>query len=313
MFYCGRHHQVADWKDHKDECNAVKKAQKAVATEEHRLRRMHAASGSLTDFYEEIAGRFGIARETQPYFKARSALVESLLHIQTYAGVKALHDQIIDTLRLTRLRAKAIQKLIPALKLRLGEDQGCYDFCLWWMKTGRSDDYVWEDLNLPFLDIKNANVFEPLPEFVVDRDCPVEYTLVMMLLKIKLLLNVRTLRNTTILGEKVSQEILDTLRSQIVAGTIVASHVDTSNVTRQTEIIRLLQRQITQLYRAVKKKNELYWPAILDVTYYGKAQPEVYGAETVEQMQDMLRHNYAAWAETPEAIDVVRELIRNRC
>lgn len=62
-----------------------------------------------------------------------------------------------------------VRDVAPALDLRLGKDQECYDFCKWWATTGQEGNYDSGNLDNPYLDVKNADVFEPLPENLVGK------------------------------------------------------------------------------------------------------------------------------------------------
>ena len=59
---------------------------------------------------------------------------------------------------------------------------------------------------------------------------------------------------------------------------------------------------------AVEDQNKYFWPAILDPADNLEARPEYYSHGNVEEMQCALKHSYAAWLETPGAIDVIRNL-----
>lgn len=162
MYYCGREHQMLDREDHKGACNAIKKKQKAVSLEERELRDNPGDFMTPANLFEEQVGHFWGILETRDYMRARYALVEALLKVKTYASVKAAHDHIMDMLRLCRSDNMGVREQVPWLKLRLGRDQECYDFCVWWATTGQERDYDWGNMDLPYLDIKNADILEPV-------------------------------------------------------------------------------------------------------------------------------------------------------
>lgn len=262
------------------------------------------------NLFEEHAGHFWGILDTRTYMRARYALVEALLKIQTYTAVNAAHDHIMDMLRLCRSDNMGVRDLVPALKLRLGKDQECYDFCVWYATTGQEGDYDWGDLDLPFLDVVNADFLELVPENTLSKYGGLSHTVGMALLKIKLLFTVQALRNAWMLAEKVSQEILDAICSQLVSGTLMADREDIINWGDLTELIRRLQGHITMLYRAVDAQNEHFWPALLKPGRHLTARPNAFSHGSVQHMQIVLMYSYAAWAETPGAIEVVQELVR---
>lgn len=242
--------------------------------------------------------------------RARYALVEALLKIKTYAAVNAAHDHIMDMLRLCRGDNMGVRDLVPALKLRLGKDQECYDFCVWYATTSQIEYYDGGDLSLPFFDVVNADVFEEVPMNICSDYGDLSHTSGIALLKIKLLITVQALRNAWMLAEKVSQEILDAICAQLVSGTLMADRKDIINWTDLTELIRALQSHITTLYWAVDDQNEHFWPALLEPGRHLTARPEAFSHGSVEEMEIVLMYSYAAWAETPGAIQVIQKVVR---
>ena len=69
--------------------------------------------------------------EMRDYMRASFALVQALLKIDTHAAAKTAHDHLMDMIRLCRSDNLGVRSLMAPLKLRLGKDQECYDFCLW--------------------------------------------------------------------------------------------------------------------------------------------------------------------------------------
>lgn len=114
------------------------------------------------------------------------------------------------------------------------------------------------------------------------------------------------------LGEKALPEILDAIRAQLLNGLPIADHSDLKNVSQQMGMIRKLQGQIKILYRAVVNQNENFWPALLEPGTHLTARPESFTQGSLEQMQITLMYSYAAWVETPGAIDVIRDLMRRK-
>lgn len=284
-----------------------------MATEERILRDNPGDLITPPNLFEEHAGHFWGILDTRTYMRARYALVEALLESETYTAVNAAHDHIMDLLRLSRSDNMGVRDLVPALKLRLGKDQECYDFCVWYATTGEEDDYDWADLDLPFLDVKNADVFEPVPKNILQKyGGALSHTVGLTLLKIKLLLSVQALQNASMLAEKVPQEILDAICSQLVRSTLIADHENIINSSDKTALIQKLRGQIKILYRAVDAQNKHFWPALLKPGKHLTAQPDAYSPGSVQHMQIVLMYNYAAWAETQGAIDVIRVLVQRK-
>jgi hypothetical protein len=126
VHYCNREHQNADFKDHKKDCAAVRKALTKVATEEEKLR-----NDDDNPFIHGVGVFWSIA-ETRPYMRDRFAYVQALQKLDTYASVKLQLDTLLDMLRLCRGDNMGVRNLVPGLMLRLNMDQECYDFIKWY-------------------------------------------------------------------------------------------------------------------------------------------------------------------------------------
>jgi hypothetical protein len=306
--YCGRDHQVSDRNAHKRTCNSIKKTREALDLEERRLRAHPGDFMTPANVFEEGEGHFWGILETRTYMRRRYALVEALLKVKTPDAVDAAFQHLMDMLRLCRGDNMGVRDLVPALFLRLGKDQECYDFVKWYATTGQDLHYDWGNMSLPFLDVKDADVFEPVDLFTRRYLAP-SNTVSVTLLKIRLLLDVRDLQNSTAMGEKLPQEALDNIPGQLVS-TIFAKNKDIMEGKDQSALIEKLESQVMKLYTAVKRENKYFWSALLQPGAHLTARPVSYSYGSLEQMQLVLQYNYDSWVETPGAIDVVRDLVK---
>ena len=305
----GREHQVADRQDHKRACNAVKKAQRLVDNEEQSLRARPADMFLPANVFETGVGHFWGYHDTRPYMRARYGHVEALVQVDTYDAVQTALDNLMDMLRLCRSDNMGVRDLVPPIFLRLGKDQACYDFVKWWHTTGQEPDYDWGDMDEPYLDVKNADVFEP-----VDIYCHafrgLSHVVSVTLLKIRLLLDIQALQNSACIGEKLPQELLDNVRGQLVSS-IVAKNKAIMNSKDESDLIKELRTQLGSLYKGVKKMNKYFWSCLLQPEPHLGARPEAFSAGDIAQAQLALRYCYASWVETPGAIDVIQNLVKH--
>ncbi|MCJ1321735.1 hypothetical protein MMC15_007080 [Xylographa vitiligo] len=255
-----------------------------------------------------MQGISGGILETRPYIRARYGLVETLLKVKTYAAVEAAHGHVTDILRLCRSDNMGVRDVLPALDLRLGNDQQCYDFCKWWATTGQEGDYDWGNMENPYLNVKDADILEPPLENMLDA-YDLGHSVAITLLKIRLLLDVRALQNSSTIGTKVPQEILDSLRGQLVSSVVAGKKSIMDSIDR-VPLIQNLERQVQDLYMGVKKANKYFWPALLDPGKHIRAQPEAFSHGGREQMQVVLKNSIDAWTESPGALEVIKELVK---
>ncbi|KAH6669057.1 hypothetical protein B0J14DRAFT_156265 [Halenospora varia] len=307
MLYCGREHQISDRNRHKSACNSIKKAHNELNRQEQELRSHPGDMFMPANVFEDAVGSFWGIHETRPYMRARYALVESLLKVQQYDAVKAAFDHIMDLLRLCRGDNMGVRSQAPALFLRLGKDQECYDFIKWWCTTGNQGDYDWGDMNLPYLDLNGEDVFES-PELFIRKWADLGHAVAVALLKVKLLLDVKMLKNATVVGEKVPAEILDNIRNQLVTRTVIFERKEIMEAQDLEPLIKKLEGQVEELYAGVTNLNKFFWQGLLNPDRHLSALPSAYSHGSVEEMQLVLKYTYAAWIETPGAVDIIRDL-----
>ena len=308
VHYCNREHQVAHRENHKKACNAINKSQKVLDREETKLRSHPGDFMTPPNLFEEQVGHFWGILDTRDYMRARYALVEALLKVKTYAAIEAAHDHCMDILRLCSSDNMGIRDKVPTLKLRLGKDQECYEFCKWWATTNGEGHCDWGNMSNPYLEVKDADPFESPQKIFIKKFGDLNHCVAITLLKIKLLMDVRELQNASVIGKKVPQEILDGVQSQLVSGSVVAQNKDVMNAQDRTTLIVNLEGQVEELHEAVDHINEYFWQALLDPEEHLNAEPEAFSHGSFEEMEIVLQQNYDAWMETPGAVDMIRQL-----
>jgi hypothetical protein len=176
--------------------------------------------------------------------------------------------------------------------------------------TGERGDYDWGDMELGFLDIKGADAFEPVKDYT-NKFFDISHGASITLIKIRLLIDLKALQNSALIGDKIPQEILDKIRSRLVSTTIVAKNRDIMESKDQTALIEKVEKQIKEMYTAVKLANQYFWPAVLRPGNNLTGPPQAYSRGSREHMRLALGFCYESWAENPEAMDVIRELVQN--
>jgi hypothetical protein len=172
------------------------------------------------NLFDEAVGFFWGILETRTYMSLRYALIEAILKVKTRNAVQAALDHARDMLRLCRSDNLGVRNCVPALYLRLGRDQEAYDFCKWYVTEGSRSDYDWGDMDLPFLSVRNADVFEDVGEFDGKYPDP-GHIIPVILIKIRLLLDVEALHNSAAISDKIPREVLDQVREQLVTNVVV--------------------------------------------------------------------------------------------
>lgn len=243
--------------------------------------------------------------------RARYGHVEALLKIKTRDAVQAAFDHIMDMLRLCRSDNLGVRGVAPALFLRLGRDQECYDFIVWWTTTNSESRYDWGNIDLPYLDTKDADVFESVAGFT-GRWPYLDHVVAVTLIKIRIFLELRDVRYAGMVGRKVPQELLDRIGEHLIGPHLTSRRDVIESDEKRPQLIRDVRAQIRGMYQVVNRANKYFWPALLKPGSNLTARPEYTGDGDPGQMQLALQHSYDAWIETPGALEEIRQLgLRN--
>lgn len=197
-----------------------------------------------------------------------------------------------------------VRSFVPALLLRLGRDQECYDFVKWYATTGDEGDYDWGDMDQPFLDVKDADMLES-PEYLCKGYTDLSLLVSITLLKVRLLLPV--------LADSNGWE--ETLRSSPtfnqIHDKVVRNAATGGQETKSDEVTQMLRFQLNQLYQAVNVANPYFWKALLNPGRHLDTHPAFFSHGSQEQMQMELKHSYDGWKESPGAIELINENYHN--
>lgn len=254
---------------------------------------------------ENSVGHFWGILNTRDYMRARYAFVEALLKIKTLDAVKFSAGHLRDMLRLCRSDNMGVRSLLPALYLRLGQDQDCYDFIKWWTQQYYASDYDYGDTTLPYLDIRNANVFES-PEYLCEGYPDLSHLACVVLLKVKLLVDLKALQHSVSLDTELPQELVDKVRQSIPRSEIIRKDGNIISRIHDTNLIQDLVLQIETLFAVVNKVNSYFWAGLTHPDPFLDARPEAYSHGSIEEMEVKLQYCFDSWKETPGAMEFVK-------
>ena len=167
-------------------------------------------------------------------------------------------------------------------------------------------------MDLPYLDIKNANAFEPVDSFL-NKYRYLSHAIAVTLLKIRLHADLKALQVSAAVGQKAPQEIVDHIRDQLISPTVPGNAGLLKTVKDGKSLaphIKAIDTQVSLLYNTVKEANKHFWPALVDLGNNLTARSEYYSLSTHAEMQLALKYNCSAWMETPGAIDVIRARLK---
>ncbi|PHH77133.1 hypothetical protein CDD80_901 [Ophiocordyceps camponoti-rufipedis] len=318
VYYCGRDCQVAVRLQHKKPCKAISTALRHFDVEYKLLRDKPGDLFLPERVFETCVGRFWGIFETRSYMRARFGVVDALLRNYGRVGgsadvVQTALGHLLEMMTLCRSDNMGLRDLIPPLFIRLGRDQESYDFIKWYIHAQEDDTYDWGDMDLPFLDVKNADMLEAPPKkwFVGEPWLQLTHAVSLLLIKLRIWLDLRAIRNLSwAVGGLLPQELMDRIAVEI-AGRIVLHRPDLrlTDAEQMATLAKTLKSDIWDLYLAVDKYCEYFWDILLeDPDEAIESTPQLYSPGSEQEALLMGRFSIASWYETPGAVEVLRQV-----
>ncbi|KAH6899509.1 hypothetical protein BKA70DRAFT_1115320 [Coprinopsis sp. MPI-PUGE-AT-0042] len=305
--YCSQNHQSVDWPSHKGACVQIKKARKIMDEEEAKLRD---TSGPPDPWgwgnpFETSVGHFWGIITTRDYMRARVQLVYKQLDVHTRDSTQSCLDHLLDMLRLCRGDNIGVRDIVPGLFLRLRRDQDAYDFMKWYATEGTSSTYDWGDMSLPFLNLSNEDVMEPVDDLFVST-YGFAHPIAVLLLKLRMLLDLKDLAASTILFQNdkinfdVAEKICNTVTTRSSVWTTRNELLALDGIGYR---IALLERQVAKLFDSIHKGNKHFWKGLMDHERWIHHLVEYTTGGSAEEMAVLVQHNARSWIETEGALE----------
>lgn len=223
------------------------------------------------------------------------------------------------------LRRKHVVAVVPVLMFRLGRVQDAYNFVKWCAThVGNIEDDRWNngrwETKLPkgILDTNHtmaADVLEE-PSWWMEDPLKLGHAPLVMLIKIRVLLELRDLQNTMRAFEASSlpREIVDLVCGQLLGDSPLAGRRDViiADTATLSAMIERVRKQVWALYLAVDEETEDLWPLLVNWTEFGGRlqMPESLNGrgQTSKKAVWMALLNYVAWEQTPGSLDAIEAL-----
>ena len=226
---------------------------------------------------------------TRPYMRARFAFIDALGSIDTRDAVETQLEHERDMLRLSRADNMGMRELVPFAMLRTDRDQDCYDFLKWQFTTGMDPGYDWGNMNLGYLDVKNADVFESIESLGARKFENLAHVTALTLLKVKLLLDLQAAMP----------------RSPIIANNRALMQ------QQDPALIFKLELQAYQLHTLAHALNPHFWRLLFSPQPDLTRRPPLISRGTMEEAQLVLVYSYRAWTETRGAMELIKFKVDN--
>lgn len=248
--------------------------------------------------------------------RARYHLGDSLLNgFSTIGGpidaVQTTLDHFLDMMRLCRGDNLGLRNIIPGLLIRLHRDQEAYDFVKWYATTGSDSNYDWGNTDLPFLDVKDADVLESPARMWTGDYIDLSHAVAVMLVKVRVLLDLRAIQSATrAFTGAIPQEIIDLIRGQLVSNIVESRPNLLKDSTEETaSLIKSIKEQVMELHESIGDDNYHFWTLFLiNPITSAVSRPSGYEHGSREEASLVLGYTYAAWAETLGAIELIESI-----
>lgn len=308
--YCGEEHQGQHRPQHKWLCRRAAKLRDRAQDEDHRIRYAVASFLTPANAFETHVGSFGSLLSTQEYMIARLDVARHAMACGTLDGAVEALDLFRDLIRLDRRDNLGVRGELPALMLRLDLDQECYDFVKWLAEAEINDNYRWADMSLPFERAMNADVLEE-PVFLLRRWSSFDSKLAILLLKLKLLIDIR---NLTVAGKvmrnRLPLELWPLVERDVIRSPLSARFIGRADLTAIEDTlidqcyylgVHMGQSNRQIIYALLNPTQELLsckWPnPLTQMASPGPSGPSMLA----------LRTSYLSWWETLGALDLLQE------
>lgn len=215
-YYCSREHQTSYYKFHKLICRNIHEGREMIEREKRPLLQ--------GDWFEKHVGHFERFPETHAYIDALYRYSMRLTYVRTLDAVETALTTLLEMHRLCPSDIAGGREAMPALMIRLGQDQEAYDFVKGYaIPSSSSVDHVGGAAKA-FTKVEGADPFEDVSYLcdLCDR-AAIEPCLVVavVLSKMRMLLGLRNLQHVEILKKRLPRELLDEVKCHIFDSSIV--------------------------------------------------------------------------------------------
>lgn len=303
--YCSREHQVQHRQEHKSICKKIKNCRTKLDKEDHAIRNATPDFMTPANAFDTHVGRFWGVFSTRDYMRARFDLADTVRRLGTLDGVVEALDHMRDMLRLCRGDNLGLRDLIPPMMLQLDRDSECYDFIKWYETEGRRSDYDWGNMDLPFLNVKGADVLEDV-EYLDRKYGSVQHVSAVLLLKLKLLIDIVNIKLARkVIARRLPPELWGQIELHVIRSPI--SHQWAGKAYQGvTSVQQKLELHVKLLARSIRNMNQHFVYILLDADEHLSTRPAHYSPGSFEEMQLLLQYSYAAWWQHEGVVELLQ-------
>jgi len=190
VMYCGRDCQQSQWSEHKQFCEDIQWYRQKTEEAAARLRKYKKWDEKTTNLFKAAVGHFWGLGDPRPYCRLRYSWAVTLQKYgeknKSKMALEMSVEHLLDLVWLCRGDNMGVRFILPNSLLSLERLQESYDFIKWWQVCDPDGRYDWGDMSLPYLDIRNEDMFEDLDALKLETYTSVRWLSALFLLKFKL-------------------------------------------------------------------------------------------------------------------------------
>ena len=305
--YCSKECQKEHWEHHKGYCNEIKKLLRKVVVEREPLRRYEDWFGSDPyDLFEDNVGHFWGLVEPRNYCRARHALSMRLhecgIKNNSKLALELCVEHLLDLVWLNRGDNLGVRSLIPGILCALGETQEAYDFLKWWQVCDPDGRYDWGNLELPYCNLKDEDIFEDLSILCFHKYTDAFSFVSLFLIKYKVMLQLEKEKfsyEAFLLGTHSRIGEVSPVR-KISGVSVVLQNIKRLIAPGTNKKIKILKQHLVELAKRIDEGNKFVIPGLLNsADLLAHPQPQYTSPGTQNEAHSVTICETDHWQSTP--------------
>ncbi|KAF3171543.1 hypothetical protein TWF751_006273 [Orbilia oligospora] len=327
VFYCSEMHRQRHAEKHNEACLEIEAAKLNVGDAERAFAHntgcpeRKSIRGMIASIYNgkapSLENKCLCTGQDHAILFARFNLIRAYIQVNTKCSVVNACNVAIETQYLGRCDPMVIRCITANLMIRVGNKQNAYDFIKYWLVNG--DQYVCTTKNPePFLDIRNADAFEPCKNLFdafeeADMDPPTSFLVPLALLKFKLLADIKQLRNLQLLRTKLPFDVVYLMKPFFHTTDIMKNRKDIrliDTVSGYDKLIKTLENDLDLLFEIVGRAFEgryVVWRCFFEKSPVKQAR------RYSEEVQTVYKYSADAWMETKGGYEWILGKLADAC
>lgn len=209
---------------------------------------------------------------------------------------------------------------VPALMIRLGKDQECYDLVKWFRSLINVKGENWATETRLGVTVKNADAFEP-DKISIGGRSELDLKIHKVLIKVRILLDIEALHNLAeAVGTRLPGDMVAKIKPYVLRTSMVAKNRELleagDHKASETSMLGIVEIQLCFLMLMVHSENPYFWPTLFSpqaLKYRNHPlvvnmfEDKSWTSNSPGLAVALVRMTIGAWVSTPGALDFVRK------